>query len=139
MAEPTRQFMKRQKASTHDPKRPRDVSGMKYVLQKRVGANYLAAVNNAGQEVSRMQWDSKSGRVSHLSTHPEYQGLGIATNLWNEAHRLAEVRGDFKAPEHSEDRTNAGDKWASAVGGNKPELNKSAGSRVMDMQEEMGK
>jgi ribosomal protein S18 acetylase RimI-like enzyme len=139
MNQDTPQFKKRQKDASHNPKQSRDVSGMKYKLQKRAGVNYLGAINGAGAQLANIVWDSKTGRVNAISTHPDFQGLGIATNLWDEAHRLADVRGDIIRPVHSEDRTNAGEGWARTVSGEKPPIAKSPGSRAMDMAEEIKK
>jgi len=72
-----------------------------------------------GEVVGTIQWHPRTGDVNWVRTHPNYRGLGVATTLWEKAHKLAADTG-IKAPQHSKHRTEQGDKWAGAVGGERP-------------------
>lgn len=72
--------------------------------------------------IASMRWSSRG--VINIEVDPEHQRQGVATAVWNEAHRLAEENARIPKPKHSPDRTNAGDAWARAVGGRLPRLKK---------------
>lgn len=126
-----------------DPKQPRNLSGVqfRYFPPGKGGFGYheLRAiaphaeqnqdlVSPTGKVVSRggrgivlgtMQWHPKSGDVNWVRTHHDYRGLGVATTLWEKAHKLAADTG-IKAPIHSKHRTDEGEAWAKNVGGEIP-------------------
>ena len=109
----------------HDPKAPRNLSGVQfrhYPGDSSGFAHRLSAKNSDGKNLGHISWNGRSGRVDQVFVHPEYQGLGVATSLWERAHNLSDMAG-IKGPQHSNDRTIAGDEWASKVGGKKPLLN----------------
>lgn len=65
-----------------------------------------------------MLWSNK--HVLNIGVSADQQRRGVATALWNEAHRLAGEVQRIPKPKHSPDRTNAGDAWARSVGGRLP-------------------
>jgi GNAT superfamily N-acetyltransferase len=69
--------------------------------------------------VGRMSWHPRTGAVQWVGTDKEYRRLGVATTLWEKAHKLAADTG-IKAPEHSAHRWAEGDAWAKSVGGRLP-------------------
>ncbi len=81
----------------------------------------LSAYNeaNPAHQLGTIIWHKKSGNVDWIRTHQDYRGLGLATSLWEKAHKLAADTG-IKAPQHSKDRTDTGNVWAKAVGGKLP-------------------
>ena len=81
--------------------------------------------NSSGASVGQMEWHVDSGRIERLHVDPRYRRLGVATAMNQEANRLADVSG-IASPQHSEQRTVAGDAWARSVGGHMPELQKVA-------------
>lgn len=72
-----------------------------------------------------MQWREDTGEVQHVSVVGYSRRQGVATTLWNRAHRLAEERG-ITAPQHSPARTKEGDAWAKSVGGDLPKRKSTA-------------
>jgi len=71
---------------------------------------------DAGKDGSygHLSWDADTGKVNEVVVPEEHQRKGIATAMWNHAHKLAEEKG-IKAPVHSEVRTPEGDAWAKKV------------------------
>lgn len=90
---------------------------------------YTGVPSNAPEDakseeiVGRMNWHPKTGVVQWVETNKNYRRLGVATELWNKAHKLSEQTG-IKAPEHSAHRWEEGDQWAKAVGGRLPQRRK---------------
>lgn len=71
------------------------------------------------KEVGTIKWHPRSGEVNWVRTRPEYRGLGVASTLWEKAHKLSADTG-IKAPKHSKHRTEQGEAWAKSVGGERP-------------------
>ena len=69
-------------------------------------------------DVAHLAWNARG--VHNIEVPTEHQRRGVATGLWNEAHRLAEQNARIPAPKHSADRTTEGDAWARSVGGRLP-------------------
>lgn len=108
----------------HDPNAHRNLSGVQFrhYPGDSSGFNHrLNAKNSDGTSMGHIAWNGRSGRVESLFVHPDYEGLGVATSLWERAHKLAEM-GHAPAPKHSNDRTIAGDAWSAKVGGKRPKL-----------------
>lgn len=80
----------------------------------------ITAVSDSGQ-VGRLVWDAEDGEISHLHVGEPVRRRGIATAMWETAHEEAKTRG-ITPPTHSSQRTQAGDSWARAVGGDVPDL-----------------
>lgn len=64
---------------------------------------------------------SHDGTIDHIEVHPELRRQGLATKLYNFGHELHGDIPSIPAPKHSETKTEAGQKWANAVGGEEPE------------------
>lgn len=78
----------------------------------------LQATNGNGTYLGQMMWTQF--HVRDIQVVERYQRLGVATALWHEAQRLAAENPDIPAPRHSVARTESGDAWAKAVGGDLP-------------------
>ncbi len=70
-----------------------------------------------GERVGCLPWD-EHGRIGFVIVEASYRRQGIATAMWEYAHTLPIV-----PPEHSPNRTDAGDAWAASVGGYLPPRN----------------
>lgn len=66
-----------------------------------------------------MQWKDDGGELEHIMVNWDERRKGIATTMWNRAHQLAQERG-ITPPRHSANRTDDGNAWAKAVGGELP-------------------
>lgn len=107
-----------------DPRKPRNLSGVQFRYfppEGRDSMHTLSAYNeaNPAHQLGTIIWHKKSGNVDWIRTHQDYRGLGLATSLWEKAHKLAADTG-IKAPQHSPHRTDTGNVWAKAVGGKLP-------------------
>lgn len=80
----------------------------------------IMAFGDKGQ-VGRLLWADDDGEITHLHVGEPVRRHGVATDMWHAAHSEAEERG-ITPPEHSSRRTQDGDAWAQAVGGDVPEL-----------------
>lgn len=78
-------------------------------LEARVGNEVVGGLDleSPGQDGSRM--------INEIRVDPGYRRRGIATELWRTAERSG------LHPRHSNARSEAGDGWAYAVGGDVPE------------------
>ena len=86
------------------------------------GEHNLDAIHpETGEQIGNMAWDDTDGEVARLNVHPGHRRRGVATALWNEAHRRASSE-NFVPPAHSSRRSKAGDAWAKKVGGELPPL-----------------
>lgn len=61
--------------------------------------------------IGRMWWGANTGEIGSVWTHPQYEGLGVASSLLEHANRLAGV-GKVTKPEHSVNRSNDGYLWS---------------------------
>lgn len=77
---------------------------------------HLVEAYHEGEKVGYMHWLGTTGRVLQIDVDDDHQRRGLATAMWNHANALKGVR----KPQHSNDRTNAGDAWARSVGGRLP-------------------
>lgn len=125
----------------HDPSAPRNLSGVQFRHfpgDTKGGSHHLVAKNSEGTTLGRMSWDGRSGRVSRIHVDNDFQGLGIATSLWERGHKLAEM-GHAPAPKHSNDRTLAGDAWSEKVGGKRPRLEPGRAKQNEERKKMLGK
>lgn len=111
-----------------NPKKPRNISEIQFKYfppQGKDPMHTLTAVNeaNPAHQLGTLIWHKKSGKVDWVRTHKDYRGLGLASTLWEKAHKLSADTG-ISAPKHSRDRTPEGDVWAKSVGGNVPPRSK---------------
>ena len=75
--------------------------------------------HKAGGFVGTMGLDH-DGRIQHIEIHPEKRRQGLATKLYKFGHDISGEIPSIPAPKHSEARTESGDSWAHAVGGEVP-------------------
>jgi hypothetical protein len=125
----------------HDPSAPRNLSDVQfrhYPGDTTGGAHRLVAKNSDNKVLGKMTWHGKTGRVQAIHVDPEYQGLGVATSLWERGNKLAEM-GHAPAPKHSNERTMAGDEWASKVGGKLPRLDSASKKKNEERRKLLGK
>jgi len=117
-----------------DPNKPRNLSDVQFKYTAPSKKGFFAyhqiqaiATNDTHMEegkakpklVGTLQWHPQTGEVNWVRTHQDYRGLGVATTLWEKAHKLATDTG-IKAPQHSKHRTPEGEEWAKNVGGALP-------------------
>lgn len=88
-------------------------------MDTREWIHNLEAVNDEGV-VGRLEWYPKSRTVKDVFVEEPFRRQGVATGLWNEAHRIAKETRGVQPPKHSSRRTNAGTAWAKSVGGRLP-------------------
>jgi hypothetical protein len=117
-----------------DPNKPRNLSGVqfRYSAPQKDGFRWheLQAIapevknrnsqTGKGLVVGTLQWHPQTGDVNWVRTHQDYRGLGVATTMWEKAHKLSADTG-IKAPKHSKHRTEEGEAWAKQVGGEMPQ------------------
>lgn len=82
--------------------------------------SHTISASVGGNQVGSLSWHPKSGRVMGVEVNREYRRQGIASRMWDEAHRAASRSTRVIRPTHSADRTDSGDAWARAVGGTLP-------------------
>lgn len=85
----------------------------------RYGSHTITA-SVGGNDIGLLSWHPKSGRVMEVNVDASYRRQGIASRMWDEAHRAAARSTRVVRPMHSDDRTDAGDAWARSVGGTLP-------------------
>ena len=99
-----------------------DHLGLQFDYEKPEGEgryiHKLTARTERGNQLGTMLWSNK--HILNIGVSADQQRRGVATALWNEAHRLASELQRIPKPRHSPDRTNAGDAWARSVGGRLP-------------------
>ena len=128
----------------HDPKEPRNLSGVQFRFihagaPKQHPKIHTMYANDAnGRYIGHLDWNKRSGQIDNINVIGRMQGLGVATSLWERAHKLADM-GQAPAPKHSNDRTLAGDEWASKMGGKKPILNSGRGWSATQRRKLFGK
>lgn len=72
-----------------------------------------------GDRVGRIQWRENTGEINDIRVAPEHQRKGVATAMYRMAQQLSGEYGVLP-PKHSDDRSDQGDAWARAVGGEVP-------------------
>ena len=78
------------------------------------------------KDIGSLIWHAKSGEITHLHVDQPFRRRGVATGMWNAAHKEADERG-ITYPEHSRRRSTEGDRWARFVGGHLPPLDEEWG------------
>ena len=79
---------------------------------------YRVTAHSGKAQVGEMNWNRHGLR--YIGVEPEAQRQGVATAMWNEGQRIAASKKNVPAPQHSNERTDAGDAWARSVGGRLP-------------------
>lgn len=69
-----------------------------------------------GQYVANLEWNRDTGSVDNVDVDYDYQGTGIATEMWKMAKR-AHQESPWHYPDirHSTHRTEEGDHWAHSL------------------------
>lgn len=80
-------------------------------VSKRGGGSISAM--HEGKEIGYLSWNNRN-QVDDVYTNKGWRGQGVATSLWNEAHKMGHQLS------HNEERTDAGNGWAQHVGGHLP-------------------
>jgi GNAT superfamily N-acetyltransferase len=75
-------------------------------------------------DVGHFYWHPRTGKIKDVLVHGEHQGKGIATQMYAVAQQVASTTKGVPAPQHSQNRTDAGDAWANSVGGTLPRRKK---------------
>jgi len=74
--------------------------------------------------VGFLEWQGSStdnyNHIQAVYVRPDMQRKGIATKMWKHAHHISEQFESIAPPRHAPTRTNEGDAWARAVGGDIP-------------------
>ena len=110
-----------------DPERFRNMGGTQLTYSPpqeapawAEGHHVIRMINGNGLNVWHLAWHPKTGRIGSVSVDDEYQSLGVATEMYKHAQKLADIAG-IASPQHSNERTSAGTSWAKHVGGHLPE------------------
>lgn len=72
--------------------------------------------------VGDIRWSDKAGDIMGLYVNPVFRRKGVATALLKQAESHYDPSSGKKKVKHSPYRTEMGDKWAKAVGGEVPPL-----------------
>jgi GNAT superfamily N-acetyltransferase len=102
------------KGEPGDPKAP-------YPNTNRSFPHRLLA-NQDGSTIGKLSWHYDTGDINDVYVMEKNRRQGIATNLFQHATHLSTQFNDVPPPRHSAKRTEAGDSWAKAVGGDIPEI-----------------
>lgn len=71
-------------------------------------------------QIGHLYWHPRTGKIRDVLVTGEHQGKGIATEMFKTAQNTAATTKKVPTPKHSQDRTDAGEAWAKAVGGPRP-------------------
>ena len=104
---------------------PRNLSEVQFKYTNRKfghdSTHMMEALHPEHGSIASLSWSARTGEVYNVGTDPHYRGLGMATNLWDQAHKISSITG-IKSPTHSKVRTSAGDSWAKSTGAPVPPL-----------------
>lgn len=75
-------------------------------------------------DVGHLYWHPRTGKIRDVLVSGDHQGKGVGTQMYNMAQKSAETVARVPKPQHSADRTDAGDAWAKKVGGSLPRRKK---------------
>jgi hypothetical protein len=87
--------------------------------QDQVPYHHLELFSNDHSPVGRLEWSHETGEIHNIDVAKNHRRRGVATAAYQLAHRLASEYG-VTPPKHSRDRSDQGDAWARAVGGELP-------------------
>lgn len=74
----------------------------------------IVAQYPSGYPVGHLTWHPQTHKITGLNVDPDEQRKGIATAMWKMGQSIR------PRPQHSADRTRAGEAWAKSVGGRLP-------------------
>lgn len=75
--------------------------------------------DEGGNRIGELTWSAKRGEILDVHVDPAHRRKGVATALLHAAHKVASMK-NVLPPVHSNDRSDMGEKWAKAVGGQLP-------------------
>lgn len=78
------------------------------------GGKVVALDTKTGKQVGELEWGGNND-VWGISVDKTHRRQGVATKMWDEAARI-----NGRPLDHSENRTNLGDKFARKIGGHLP-------------------
>jgi GNAT superfamily N-acetyltransferase len=96
-------------------------SKIDYSFYKPLKRHRVEIKDDSGKTIASMEWMNDDGQISHLDVKPEYRRKGLATKLFQKARELSEKDDSIASPQHSPMRSEDGDAWARAIGGNIPD------------------
>lgn len=67
---------------------------------------------DTGAQMGFLVWDGEEGEIKHVRVRVGFRRKGVATGMWNEAHRIAATLAVAEPPHHSDDLTKDGAAWA---------------------------
>lgn len=89
------------------------------------GRNHQIWAEHDGEDIGHLHWGAdygigssahQWGMITDLEVHPDYQRRGVATAMWDHAHKVAPDDPPIHSPDISEDA----EEWARSVGGHIP-------------------
>lgn len=117
----------KQTPKPENPNKPRNLSEVQFKYSgplRNEDVNFtdhrLSASNKDNHHIGSISWDSKTGVIRRISTHPDFRGLGVATTLLERATKLSQNSG-IKEPQQSKKRTALGEKWSQSLNQPLPE------------------
>jgi GNAT superfamily N-acetyltransferase len=84
------------------------------------GPEHAIHATQAGQVVGQMRWTGaysdlhEPGEIRGIRVDPEHQRKGVASGMYAAGRAFADLHG-IEEPQHSSNRTKAGDAWAHSV------------------------
>lgn len=94
--------------------------GYTYKMKSKKFFAEVTAHHN-GKKVGDLWWNKDNGEVENVQVDPSHRRKGVATGMWNHANANAREH-EVSRPKHAVMRSDAGDAWAKAVGGEIPSL-----------------
>lgn len=87
------------------------------------GLNHTIQAFASGHDgpVGSLRWSRHDGSIFMVQVHPDHQRQGLATELMRRARAFADSTPGVPHPQHSGNRTDAGDAWASSLGDRVPQ------------------
>lgn len=85
-------------------------------------APHRVLAEKEGTTVGQLSWKPRTGEISDVFVERPFRRQGIGREMFRQAIHLSSQFEGVLAPKHSEHRTEEGDAWANAVGGEVPSL-----------------
>lgn len=84
--------------------------------------SHQVVASHENRQIAQISWKPRSGEIKDIFVEKPYRRQGLASELFRRAHHMSTQFDDVVPPRHSEHRTEEGDAWAKAVGGEVPPL-----------------
>lgn len=82
---------------------------------------HRVVVNEGDRAIAQLSWSPRHGEISDVFVEKNRRRQGLATQMFKHAAHISSQFDDVPQPRHSSRRTQEGDAWAKAVGGELPE------------------